>query len=111
MCGSTAFVDYHAEGTEEYYCLLASVEERYWKDDGVSGDDGHFRSTFNQSSPAHILKIRRRKPYHGWIANDAKEDLVRLTPAPLPEEFAKLLLMPHAHRKRKKRWDVKPEAS
>ncbi|CAK9326250.1 unnamed protein product [Citrullus colocynthis] len=95
-------------------------DESYWKGDKASVDDEHFRSTFNQSLPAYspiisqplpayTPKIRRRKPYHGWISNnDKEEDLVYLTPDSLPEEFAKLL-MSHALRKRKKRWDVEPE--
>ncbi|XP_038884315.1 uncharacterized protein LOC120075188 isoform X2 [Benincasa hispida] len=81
-------------------------DESYWKSDKASVDHDHLRSTFNQSLPAYTPKIRRRKPYHGWIGNDDKEeDLVYLTPDHLPEEFAKLL---NAFRKRKKRWDVEP---
>lgn len=91
-------------------------DERYWKEEDIGSGvaDNHFiRSSMNQSLlAAHIPKIRRRKPYHGWISSggDDREDLVHLTPAQLPEEFARLLI-PHAQRKRKNRWDVKPSES
>ena len=93
-----------------------SADERYWKEEDIGSGvaDNHFiRSSMNQSLlAAHTPKIRRRKPYHGWISSsgDDREDLVHLTPAQLPEEFARLLI-PHAQRKRKNRWDVKPSES
>ncbi|KAK4588696.1 hypothetical protein RGQ29_019632 [Quercus rubra] len=34
---------------------------------------------------------RKRRPYHGWISNDEKIDLVQLTTAPLPDNIARLL--------------------
>ncbi|XP_023522527.1 uncharacterized protein LOC111793562 isoform X2 [Cucurbita pepo subsp. pepo] len=70
-------------------------DERYWKEEDIGSGvaDNHFiRSSMNQSLlAAHTPKIRRRKPYHGWISSsgDDREDLVHLTPAQLPEEFAR----------------------
>ncbi|KAH7543196.1 hypothetical protein FEM48_Zijuj02G0158100 [Ziziphus jujuba var. spinosa] len=47
--------------------------------------------------PEHSHPIRKRRFYHGWIDSDNDEDeygdddLVELTPAPLPEESTKLI--------------------
>ncbi|KAL5799596.1 hypothetical protein ACOSQ4_032480 [Xanthoceras sorbifolium] len=56
------------------------------------------------------LKIRRRRPYHGWIDSDEEDgevDLVELEPMPLPPELARLLSEARS-KKRKTRWDLRP---
>lgn len=39
--------------------------------------------------PAGFFAPRKRKPYHGWICDDVEEDLMCLTPEPLPETLKK----------------------
>ncbi|PRQ59401.1 putative WIYLD domain-containing protein [Rosa chinensis] len=56
------------------------------------------------------LPARRRRPYHGWVGCD-DDDFVEQTEAPLPEVLRKMFILTvdSGKRKRKRRWDVKPE--
>ncbi|KAF5445581.1 hypothetical protein F2P56_034624 [Juglans regia] len=78
--------------------------------------------TIQSKLPMDGLPTPSRRPYHGWISNDDDEDLVHLKPAPLQQSLAKLLTpVPSQEslvkfldtlgrrRKRKTRWDVRPQ--
>lgn len=62
----------------------------------------------HSSQPADSLPTQRRRPCYGWISSDDEQDLVRLTPAPF-QEIAKFFIRVNVQRKRKTRWDVRPE--
>ncbi|XP_015579474.1 uncharacterized protein LOC8270459 [Ricinus communis] len=111
---------------------LPGGEESSWKDinldqdsrkkeisnaEGKDGGDSHVVEKLKVSSPSlrpqepvNALTVRRRKPCYGWISDSDNElDLVELTPAPLPYKLAKLLSVTTVPRRRKRRWDVRPE--
>lgn len=58
--------------------------------------------------PVDVLPAPRRRPYYGWISSDDEQDIVHLTPAPI-QEIAKFFFPMDGQRKRKTRWDVRPE--
>jgi hypothetical protein len=58
--------------------------------------------------PVDVLPARRRRPFYGWISSDDEQDLVRLPQASL-QEIAKFFTRMNVPRKRKTRWDVRPE--
>ncbi|KAJ7959711.1 Histone-lysine N-methyltransferase [Quillaja saponaria] len=85
--------------------------------EGIKLDMGNQKiqvdNVFTQpSQPIDNLPLppQRRKPCHGWINHDGDdEDLVYLTPSPLPKDIEKLLSERSVKRKRKTMWDVRPE--
>lgn len=66
----------------------------------------------HSEQPKHTVRIRKRRPYNGWISNDDEvneECFIKLEPSPLPVELAKLLFGTNIRSSRKKRWDLRPE--
>ncbi|KAK9283815.1 hypothetical protein L1049_012069 [Liquidambar formosana] len=56
------------------------------------------------------LPKKRRKRCHGWISSDDEDDfLVELTPAISPRHVKNMIDVTERQRKRKTRWDVRPE--
>jgi hypothetical protein len=104
---------------------LAEGEERGWKDINLGPNSGNNDKDSGGSEllgntlicplpdihspqPADSLPTQRRRPCYGWISSDNEQDLVRLTPAPF-QEIAKFFIRVDVQRKRKTRWDVRPE--
>ncbi|KAF3433498.1 hypothetical protein FNV43_RR24600 [Rhamnella rubrinervis] len=56
----------------------------------------------------HAVPIQIRKPCHGWISDD-DDDLMELSPETLPEQSKNMPIGWGGKRKRKSRWDVRPE--
>ncbi|KAH7517762.1 uncharacterized protein LOC107426530 [Ziziphus jujuba] len=57
------------------------------------------------------VPIQSHRPCHGWISDDDDddEDLVELSPEPLPQHLENLFIGSCSKKKRKSRWDVRPE--
>ncbi|KAF4386114.1 hypothetical protein F8388_016366 [Cannabis sativa] len=80
-------------------------------------DSGYDKNTSNY--PIHSpnqecsLSLRKRRHYHGWVSASCEDhndnDLVDLTPDPLPEGLANLSRKIHGKKQRKSLWDMKPE--
>ncbi|KDP44803.1 hypothetical protein JCGZ_01303 [Jatropha curcas] len=121
------------EKSESYALVpVAEGEASSWKDINLDQDskkkqlvnaeateDRNFQAVEKLGSSSHsarydigsrarvdALPSRRRRPCYGWISSNDDEDLMELTPAPLPEKIAKLL---YGSRSRKRRWDIRPE--
>ncbi|XP_062092518.1 uncharacterized protein LOC133798293 [Humulus lupulus] len=80
-----------------------------------SGDNKNVANTAPIHTPNQecSLSLRKRRRYHGWISASCEDhndnDLVDLTPIPLPEGLARLFRKIHGEEKRKSSWDVRPE--
>ncbi|KAM6582418.1 hypothetical protein CsatB_009420 [Cannabis sativa] len=80
-------------------------------------DSGYDKNTSNY--PIHSpnqecsLSLRKRRHYHGWVSASCEDhndnDLVDLTPDPLPEGLVNLSRKVHGKKQRKSLWDMKPE--
>ncbi|EEF35516.1 conserved hypothetical protein [Ricinus communis] len=128
----TYYCSSYTENNAPAILPLPGGEESSWKDinldqdsrkkeisnaEGKDGGDSHVVEKLKVSSPSlrpqepvNALTVRRRKPCYGWISDSDNElDLVELTPAPLPYKLAKLLSVTTVPRRRKRRWDVRPE--
>ncbi|WCJ19815.1 hypothetical protein M5689_002089 [Euphorbia peplus] len=85
------------------------------KTDNVQGTEDHGSSygpskcyvEFEKEEDAAKASLKlHRRPYHGWISdNDEPLELIELKPAKLEELFSGI----NVSKKRKRRWDVKPE--
>uniref|UniRef100_A0A2P2P4W8 WIYLD domain-containing protein n=1 Tax=Rhizophora mucronata TaxID=61149 RepID=A0A2P2P4W8_RHIMU len=90
------------------------MDDRNTDVERISGRRCSSLHAINSLELVDVLPSQRpsRRPCHGWIGSDdddeEEEDLVKLTPASLPEESTKLLLGTDVPRNRKKRWDVGP---
>lgn len=83
------------------------------EDDGDSKHLGNTlvcsSSTIHSLRPATSLPTQSVTPCYGWITSNDRQDLVHLTTASFPEQVAKFLSQMDGRRKRKTRWDVRPE--
>ncbi|PON69040.1 WIYLD domain containing protein [Parasponia andersonii] len=101
--GTTNMDDVQDFGTNEH---LGCVKD--------SGSDKRVANTpFHSTKLEGFASSRKRRPYHGWISgNDDNDDnnLVELTPIPLPEGLEKLFrVMVRRNTETKTSWDVRPE--
>lgn len=121
----TALVSYDSDGTGQKDLNLEqnSGEQQHLNilktSDKDSGSVDPFGDTnlspphaIHSEQPKHTVRIRKRRPYNGWISNDDEvneECFIKLEPSPLPVELAKLLFGTNIRSSRKKRWDLRPE--
>lgn len=86
---------------------VESVKGHIVKDSSL---EKHQRNTLGCSQQlVGGVPIQIRKPCHGWISDDDGDDLMELSPETLPEQFKNMPVGWGGKRKRKSRWDVRPE--
>lgn len=98
----------YADGKEQ-----SSLEEGETRD---SGGSKHLGNNPTCSPPGlhtpqrvDTLPACTRRPCYGWISSNEEQGPLHGTKAPFPKDIARFLLRTDGRRKRKTRWDVRPE--
>nr|XP_023872193.1 uncharacterized protein LOC111984802 [Quercus suber]POE86167.1 hypothetical protein CFP56_07274 [Quercus suber] len=91
----------------------SSLEEGETRD---SGGSKHLGNNPTCSPPGlhtpqrvDTLPACTRRPCYGWISSNEEQGPLHGTKAPFPKDIARFLLRTDGRRKRKTRWDVRPE--